>query len=291
MKVNLYTISWNEADMLGFFFRHYDPWVDRYVVYDNGSTDGTLDLLHAHPRVEVRKFEWTDPESFVNSHQAMHNHSWEESREIADWVVITAIDEHLHVPGMANREYLEHCRKQKVTLLYAMGFQMVSEEFPEPEETLCETRTVGAPYARMSKLSIFDPKAIRKTNFKGGRHVAYPEGRIKLPRRDRLLLLHYKNIGFERVYKRHRELKNGLGPRDAKQRWAKKYDWSKEKLRQDWDLFADSAVDLASGNNAGERCHYFRRWWRRSWRLLNLLKLISSDVLSLPRLPNERWAD
>ena len=29
--------------MLAFFFRHYDPWVDRYVIYDDGSTDGSLE--------------------------------------------------------------------------------------------------------------------------------------------------------------------------------------------------------------------------------------------------------
>jgi hypothetical protein len=172
-----------------------------------------------------------------------------------------------------------------------MGFQMVSETFPEPEETLCNTRTVGAPYARMSKLSIFDPKAIRKTNFRGGRHTAFPEGRIKLPHRDRLLLLHYKNTGFERVYRRNRELKHGLGPKDVNKRWAKMYDWSKEKLRKDWDLFADNAVDLASGNAVGRRCHRFRRRWRYSWQLLRSMGLISKDILFHPRLPNDRWVD
>ena len=95
MSVDLYTVCWNEVDMLGFFFRHYDSWVDRYFVYDDGSTDGSLDLLARHPRVEVRRFEHTDPDSFVLSHQAFHNTVWKESRGQADWVVITALDEHL----------------------------------------------------------------------------------------------------------------------------------------------------------------------------------------------------
>ena len=64
MITHLYTVTWNEADILGFFFRHYDPWIDRYIVYDNGSEDETLALLRAHPRVEVRRFEWTAPGSF-----------------------------------------------------------------------------------------------------------------------------------------------------------------------------------------------------------------------------------
>ena len=40
--------------MLGFMFRNYDDLVQRYVVYDDGSTDGSLDILAAHPKVEIR---------------------------------------------------------------------------------------------------------------------------------------------------------------------------------------------------------------------------------------------
>ncbi len=158
MKIHLYTISWNEADMLGFFFRHYDPWVDRYFIYDDGSTDGTLEALKSHPRMELRKFERTDPGSFVASHQKMQNNSWKESRKEADWIVMTAIDEHLHVPGISMRDYLERNRSKGVTLLHGMGFQMVSEDFPGESETLCQTRTIGCPYARLSRLSIFNQK-------------------------------------------------------------------------------------------------------------------------------------
>ena len=63
--------------MLGFFFRHYDEWVDRYVIVDDGSTDGTLDLLHAHPKVEVRSFERT-PDSFVHAQTELNNHAWKD---------------------------------------------------------------------------------------------------------------------------------------------------------------------------------------------------------------------
>ncbi|MBI4190914.1 MAG: glycosyltransferase family 2 protein, partial [Betaproteobacteria bacterium] len=47
-RIHLYTMGWNEERLLPFFFRHYDPWVDRYVIYDDNSTDATLEMLHAH---------------------------------------------------------------------------------------------------------------------------------------------------------------------------------------------------------------------------------------------------
>ena len=111
--IHLYTVCWDEADMLGFFFRHYDPWVDRYVIYDDGSQDGSLDILRAHPKVELRRFERVDAESFVLSHTRMQEHSWKESRGRADWVVITAIDEHLWVRGRDMRSYLRELRGRR----------------------------------------------------------------------------------------------------------------------------------------------------------------------------------
>ena len=35
MRVHLYSICWNDARILPYFFRHYDSLVDRYVIYDD----------------------------------------------------------------------------------------------------------------------------------------------------------------------------------------------------------------------------------------------------------------
>src|SRR6267378_5894592 len=190
MRVDLYTLCWNEVDMLGFFFRHYDPWVDRYFIYDDGSSDGSLDVLTQHPKVVLRRFERTNPNSFVLSHQAFHNQVWKESRGQADWVVITALDEHLHLKSSPIGEYLADCAELGVTVIPALGYQMLTNDVPESGEWLCETRTLGAPFADMNKLSIFNPDAIVETGFAVGRHHAQPRGDLRLPARDELMLLH-----------------------------------------------------------------------------------------------------
>ena len=99
-RVHLYTVSWNEQAMLGYFFRHYDRFVDRYVFYDDGSDDGTRERLEAHPRVEIRRFERTDPNSFILSARALYDRHWKESRGAADWVIVGAVDEHLWHPRL-----------------------------------------------------------------------------------------------------------------------------------------------------------------------------------------------
>ena len=76
-RIHLYTICWNEADLLPFFFRHYDGWVDRFVIYDNGSSDQSRALLQQHPKVEVRDFPWSNPKSFVLSQQGCSTNAGE----------------------------------------------------------------------------------------------------------------------------------------------------------------------------------------------------------------------
>ena len=56
-RIDLYCLCWNDARMLPFFFRHYDPLVERYVIYDNGSTDESLALLKENRKVSLRHFE------------------------------------------------------------------------------------------------------------------------------------------------------------------------------------------------------------------------------------------
>ena len=57
LKVHLYAQCWNEAEMLPFFFRHYDGLVDQYFIYDDGSDDGSSELLSIHPKVDARRFQ------------------------------------------------------------------------------------------------------------------------------------------------------------------------------------------------------------------------------------------
>jgi hypothetical protein len=264
LNIHLYTMTWNEASLLDFFFRHYDPWITRYVVHDDGSTDGTLERLAAHPRVEVRRFERIEPESFIKSQQKHQNRIWKESRGQADWVVITAIDEHLHRADLI--AWLEAQDALGITAIPALGYQMVDAEFPAKTATLHETHTRGAPYWLMSKLSLFKPDAITHPRFGVGRHRARPEGHVVYPVRDELLLLHYKYIGLEYVQRRQAALAGGLGSGDAERGWSDRYEVGDEAIAAELRGFLAEAVDVADPRRDHHEAHREQRWWRRRKR-------------------------
>jgi glycosyltransferase involved in cell wall biosynthesis len=247
--------------MLPFFFRHYDPVVDDYVLFDDGSTDGTLSLLAEHPKVEVRQFIWSDRESFAFSEQSLSNHCWKESRGVADWVIITDIDEHLFHPSML--QYLDACSDEGITLIPALGFQMISEDVPAAGETLYKSCSFGTPWTQMMKPSIFKPSEIEEINFSVGRHNANPTGNVRVPQRDEVLLLHYKYLNFEQTRRRHMQLATKLKPKDHRFGMGHKYGWSRDEFRKDWDKVAAAAVDVRRIVSKAAKYYPHERWWSR----------------------------
>ena len=257
-QVWLYTMSWNEERMLPFFFRHYDCWVDRYIVYDDGSTDRTLAMLAEHPKVDVRRFERTMPDSFVISATLLQNEMWKAARGHAAWAVITAIDEHLYHPDMPG--YLAACRRGGISAIPALGFQMLADGFPTGVQRLAETHRIGAPYDEMNKLSIVDPNLIDETHFTLGRHSAQPAGGVAYPESDKVVNLHYKYMGRDYLRARHAMLLGGLGKIDKAAGLGSHYAQPDEALDTEWRGFAARAMDYRDAS-VGFATHV-DRWWR-----------------------------
>ncbi len=277
--VHLYTVCWDEADMLGFFFRHYDSWVDRYIVYDDGSTDGSREILRAHPKVELRDFARVDADSFVLSHKAMQDHAWKESRGHADWIVVTAIDEHLHARGRTMTEYLAEQTERGVTLVPALGFDMNSKTMPQDRGLLVDVVTRGRPRSGFNKLGIFKPEALRETGFTAGRHAAEPVGDLRLPARDEVMLWHYKHLGFERNAAREAAQAVRLGTTDVANGYGSHYFWSSERLRAFWDEMERESSDLSAADFVPDQACVRPLWWEEREGLSRV------DAAPLPSLP------
>lgn len=258
MKIDLYSSCWNNLDNLEFFFRHYDPFVRKYVFYDDGSTDGSVEFLRTHPRVEVRAMPRVDPsQSRSITTLSPAETCWREGSMDADWVMICDNDEHIYHPDMAG--YLGKRREEGITIIPALGYQMLSSSMPD-RGLLCETITRGAPWGQMSKMNVFHPRAIRRLNYSPGRHTASPEGDIVAPDQDELLNLHYKYIDFERVAHRNEVAARRLNAKDAEAGLAHRWRFSREQLREDWDAFERRAVDIRHQGEAW-RTHSEPRWW------------------------------
>ena len=229
LRVHLYCLCWNDARMLPFFFRHYDKFVDRYFIFDNGSTDRSLALLQEHGNVSISHFD-VHGDSFVDEERRLGDTIWKGSH--ADWVIVTDIDEHVYRPNL--REYLGQCKQKGVTAIKSIGYEMVSDSFPTGNKPLVELVTLGARSTGHDRLCIFNPQAITETNYEPGRHNAFPEGEVVWPEHREILLLHFKQLGPEYPILRSAELRQGLKARDLEAGWGMHYSWSSEEIRKNW---------------------------------------------------------
>lgn len=235
-KTELYCLCWNDVRMLPFFFRHYDDIVDRYFIFDNGSTDGSLELLENHEKVEISHFE-VDGDSFCEEERIMSDTIWSDSN--ADWVIITDIDEHIYHPYFT--DYLQQCTDQGITAIQSIGYEMISDSFPDGILPLIETVTIGTRSNGHDRLCVFNPKAVMETNFSVGRHEANPAGHIVWPENPEVLLLHYKQLGIDYPIARSQELRRGLRSRDIENSWGVHYTWDVDKIIANWREIHDAS--------------------------------------------------
>jgi hypothetical protein len=229
--IHLYALCWNEARILPFFLRHYRGLADHIYVFDNGSTDQSVQMFAAEENVTVSHFDITG-DSFVDEARRMCDTMWQASRGLADWVIVVDMDEHLFHPNL--RGYLRYCAGRGITAISTVGYEMVGDTFPIGEVPLWQEISAGCRFgADFDKLCIFDPDAISSVNFEAGRHSAAPEGRVVYPERTEVKLLHFKKLGVDYLTKRWAELQSGLRPGDIANNWGSHYLSTTEAIESD----------------------------------------------------------
>jgi dTDP-4-dehydrorhamnose 3,5-epimerase-like enzyme len=226
ISVHLYALCWNDEKMLPYFFKYYDAVVDRYYIYDNGSTDRSLEILSDNPKVVLRDFR-TEGDSFGQSAVNHYNECWKQSRGEADWVIICNIDEHVYHPNL--RSYLKACKSNGITLVVPEAYEMVSDSFPKADRYLHRSVRYGVREPRYDKPQIFDPNKIEEINFIPGRHLANPSGEVATPKRPKTKLLHYKYVGADYLLPRQSELRLRLRSADIKDGLGVQYTWDDQR--------------------------------------------------------------
>ena len=231
--IHVYTVCWNEEKFLPFFIKHYGSFCDKIIVYDNESTDSTLDILAKNPNISVITYK-TGNKINDNEYQRIKNTAWKQSRGKADFVIVCDTDELLYDKNDNIKDTLKMSRN---TIFRPEGYEMLSECFPSYEKPLRQ-QCKGLPSQYYCKKIIFDPHCIVDINYYPGCHEADPRGYVKTGTSE-FLLLHYKRIGVEYIVNRYRTFKERLSKQNIENKMGMHYFMTEQEITDEFNrMFA-----------------------------------------------------
>lgn len=229
MNIDVYTLCWNEMAILPFAIETWKKFARHVYVFDNGSTDGSIEFL--------KKYDWITVESFGNGTEKnnkqnsnIKNTKWKGSD--ADYVVVCDLDECL--VGKDVIKTLKDCKRRGVTIVETEWYNFVNPENKMPQYEEGKALYEVSPYAvrdKNPKVTIFDPKKITRINYTVGAHHCSPRGVVKRYKPEGLYVHHINNaLCLDYRLKRY-EIQNArLSQKDRQRGWGVHYGFDKARV-------------------------------------------------------------
>jgi len=212
MKVEIFTITYNEEVILPYFIKWYrERFPDcKITVYDNESTDGTLEIAKNN-NCEVISYN-SGNTIRDDLYLEIKNKCWKNSN--ADWVIIVDADEFLDVTE-------EKLKNADFNIIKSFGYDMCGED---GNVDLIDS---GCPSHGYSKTCCFKPAEFIEIYYKPGAHSCNPIPVTKATyNKEQINLLHFKWISLEYGMSRYKLFNSRLSSVNKKMGWGIHYAFS-----------------------------------------------------------------
>lgn len=238
MAIEVFTLCWNEMAILPYAVDYWKKFASKVTVYDNGSTDGSVEFLRKQGSwIEVREFD-THNRKDNTAHMVLKNKMWKEARGRAELVCVCDLDEFLIFKNDAAVRMV----RAGGTICEPAWYELVSDKTPEytKGKLLHELR----PFAAMpnvsqrmptpSKAVLFDPNKITDINYGPGSHRCDPKGDVRFYGGD-IYVLHVNNaLSFSYRLKRYHQQRARLSVNDVAKGYGRHYGQTDEQIKQNW---------------------------------------------------------
>lgn len=212
MKVDLFTMGFNEEPIVQFMIDHYrERFKDIHInFFDNESTDRTKEIALKNGCTVIDYFtnNQVDDQKLTNH----KNSCWKNSN--ADWIIVCDVDEMLD----CNEEQLKMEQDLGTSIIRSEGFNMVCMD----ETFNLAGIKHGAKCPPYDKKVLFKKSDIEEIGYTPGAHQIYPVGRAQYSK-DVYKLYHYNFINLEWNVARHEITKTRMGDYNKKMGWGKQY--------------------------------------------------------------------
>ena len=235
------TLCFNEMDILPFVKQYWERLECDVVVYDNGSTDGSIEFLQSLPYVTLKHFDSEGQNDVIQ--KTIKEQAYSELKDKYDFIIISDMDEVFYFNDFK-----------------ALQAQMITEGYNcliTPIYSLCEESKPLYDDSKMlhqlchmfykqrmnhmngfddySKISIFNCKITDKVSMSVGQHYVQTSPTMKiLLSKDDFCLHVDKGFGISYKYRIRQKMHENLSETNRKGGMCVEYGDSYEKLEQEY---------------------------------------------------------
>ena len=180
-NIKLYgvTLAYNEAKMVPYVMAYHERLgFDKLIVYDNESTDNTVELLKQYPFVEVRTFSTGNRMDDETHSRLKSNTIMEFAGEENAWVYVGDFDEVLYYDGNF-KEFIASMDASGCTYYNGQLINLVRREFPETDKLAHETAEIFNYFGDGgNKTTLIKADGLNGINHTPGAHIATVSHRL-----------------------------------------------------------------------------------------------------------------
>ena len=241
MTIDVFSLCYNEEIILPYFLKHYKKFVRNITIYDNMSTDNSVNIMNEYG-VNVIPYDTQgklEESAFLN----IKNNSWKGSD--ADWVIVCDTDELIY-----HENIIEVLTNTHANHIITEGYEMVSETLPTTEGQIYEELKFGYSKPDYSKACLFKPSEVTNINFGPGCHFSDPTGPNIISIQDSgIKLLHYKYLNREVLIKKYDHYRVRQSEEMILNGWGNYQQWGADVINSQFDSWLSISTNIIDNGN------------------------------------------
>lgn len=250
-KILWITLCFNELDILPFVEQYWKRIATKVVVFDNGSSDGSIEYLSQQPYVEIRHFESQGQNDVIQ--KTVKEQAYQEFKDQYDIIIISDMDELFYFEDF-DKEADRMIKGNFNTMLLPL-YSLCEDEKPRFQQDKLLHQLCHKFYKQRmnhmkgleaySKISIFNTKTTEQVRMSVGQHYVQTTPTMRIMLANASFGLHIdKGFGLKYKWEIRQKMFKNLSETNKRGGMAIEYGMSYDQLKEEYERNQSNSFDI-----------------------------------------------